>query len=486
MALLSCSLALNIAKRPLALEWNSVIRAENREPEQKPRLRSLPPKKWGAALDAFYNDKLPYRAEIITFYRRVLLEFLRTGVAREIPGLDGWVFRRGGDWAELDDYLGALEFTPEELEGWVMFFEGRKEWAEAHGTKFMQLLLSAKAHIHSEKIFPAISSHKGATLAEQLRQRLEASPAKDNVVFSHELFLNEKNNGALFYAADHHINARGVWLAYSLIADKLRQWHGRGGVMPFGSPECREANERLEVAHPRQEIFSDAISVFGASSRYPQKSLAVRNAASTNGLRIVIGHDSMMRYGLASWRGDEASFRLPFDDSIAEVYSMMWMRFASGRLDYIISSQIPDAIIEEIADCKLAVDRVGDDKTFRRAAEFARAAETADASAIAAPPAGAPLLVRAVLENVTDETGEIKAAVLGDKRSEMPITVELLQGGVRVASQNIVPGVRRAIWFAQFASDGRPLSLRIANGKCASSALAVRLKSSPQSPVPSP
>ena len=42
-----------------------------------------------------------------------------TPFGRDVPGRGGWIFRRGGDWPELDDYLGAFELTPDELDAWL-------------------------------------------------------------------------------------------------------------------------------------------------------------------------------------------------------------------------------------------------------------------------------------------------------------------------------------------------------------------------------
>ena len=95
-------------------DWRGIRIVENRGLAEKPDLRATPVKQWGGAVEAWYNDSLPWRAWLIQRYRDFHFKGLKTAVLQQVPGEGAWVFRRGGSWPELDDYLGAFELTPEE------------------------------------------------------------------------------------------------------------------------------------------------------------------------------------------------------------------------------------------------------------------------------------------------------------------------------------------------------------------------------------
>ena len=139
---------------------------------------------WGAGLDAWYNDQFAYRARIVQFYRFLLGDVLASPIVdNEVPGTGGWMYRNGESWPEIKDYLGVFELTPAETARWIEFFEGRCEWAAAHGARYLQAITPVKAQIHPEHLPPAVARHRGQCVREQVRAALEGSSAKDSVLF---------------------------------------------------------------------------------------------------------------------------------------------------------------------------------------------------------------------------------------------------------------------------------------------------------------
>lgn len=479
MTLLLSSLLFKASARVVGWPtWGNYVVKENREPVKRPHLRKIPVRQWGSSLEAWYNDNFAWRSRLIQFYRYSHFNWMKTGVGLEVPGLDGWIFRRGGTWAELDDYLGGFELTETELDNWVRLFEGRKQWAEAHGCHYMQVISSVKAQIHNEKVFPAIRNHRGICAREQLQKRLASSSAAETVVFTHESLLEAAKKRPVFYEEDHHINAYGLYLIYDAIADKLNAWFGGVESLPFYDvpPEavregkqdgCYEQDRRLVVVLPEgKQVDDPLLELSKTSTKFPMVSVATERPSA--GLKLVMANDSFMRFPLFTWnRGANGNVRFPFNQGVSKVISLLFLRYSSGRLDYVVSEEIPDVIIEQFTECRLSLGVIGLDEPMRRAAQFERG------TAAAFPlKKGQRILVRCVLEKVTDETGNVTFVRLGQDAPK--IKVELLDGGKVVDTATIEPGVRRAIFFKEVETTGGEFTVRISGGKIKSSALVIR------------
>ena len=198
-------------------EWGEYETRENRELADFPRLKALPAKEWGRALDGWYADRFAWRTVMLEWHRAVNEKGLKTGVGGRVPGRGDWVFRKGGTWPETEDYLGAMELTPEELDGWRVQLEGRVAWAEAHGMGYAEIVTPVKARIHPEMMPPWLAAHRGTSMSDQVRAVLEGSPARAHVVFAEDEWTGE--DGELFYRDDHHMNARGTYLLYGAVRD---------------------------------------------------------------------------------------------------------------------------------------------------------------------------------------------------------------------------------------------------------------------------
>lgn len=476
MALLFASLAFKISAK--ALGWPNFdifVISENREHERKPAFRELPVKEWGAAVDAWYNDNFAWRSRLIQFYRFAHFNWLKTSVAREVPGLDGWVFRRGGDWAELDDYLGGFELTEQELADWVLMFEGRKQWAEAHGTRYLQLITSVKAQTHPEKIFPMIRRHRGVGVGAQVRQALAASSARDHVVFVNEPLAAAIESGReVFYPVDHHVNAYGIYLLYRELVDRMRQnWFPEITMPPFydDPPQavlageeagCFVKNNKLKVITPgATNVEHRLLEEWGSTHRrYPMVHIALQQPGEHRS--IVMGHDSFMRFSLTSWneRDPPTLVTLPFGDGFDHIFSFIFTRFSTHRLNLLLAGDVPDVIIEQFPECRLNMNINGYDAVMRNAALFGRA----KAIAPEAPPAAEqPVRILVTLDQVTDEAGE---RIPVPSLAKPPVKVVLLRDDVPVAETAVYHGVRRAVFFDPVEYGSGVFSVRLENGRC--------------------
>ena len=460
-------------------DWSRYALTENRELAPKPDFRKTPVKKWGSSVEAWYNDNFAWRSSLILFYRQVHFSWLKTAVGREVPGLDGWVFRRGGDWAELDDYLGGFELTEKEMDDWLDFFEGRKQWAEAHGALYIQLVSSVKAQIECDKVFPSIRNHRGVSMREQLQKRLAGSPTARHMVFTHDCLTEAAAKREVFYPEDHHVNAYGIYLLYNELVKRLSDWFPGIAAVPFYDhpPEavlkgtqagCYEKDRRLVVVVPgSKQVDHPTLAVAATRFHFPMVGIAVKQPGAERS--IVMGNDSMMRYALSSWnRNEGGKVAFPFGAGFDDIVSLIFLRFSTGQLDYVVSEKVPDVIIEQFAECKLSLGTFGLDTPIRRAAEFERGVPLEGK-----PKTGETVLPRCVLDDVTDESGKTKFVRIGQDAPQ--ITVELLEGTNVVDSVTILPGVKRAVFFKSVKATGGEFSITLTGGRYSSSDIKLRL-----------
>ena len=462
---------------------------ENRFAHPFPRRATTSSRRFGAELSAWYDDAFAWRTEILAFFRDFSFRVLKSPVGREVPGLGSWVFRRGGDWAELDDWLGALALPEEDLADWVVLLEGRREWARAHGAAFVHLFAPVKAQVRPDRMLPLLRAHRGTSAAERLRAALEGSPALPDALFPDDALRAAAAAGReVFYPADHHLDPYGCWLLYDALGARLRElFPGRLGPMPWydepppdvaagRAPGCwpvpdgaGDGVERLAVSQPG-EVQDDA-GLLRNTRRFPYSNVATTNAAG--GISVLLAHDSMMRFSLASWRGSRGDVRFPLPTGVGSVKAYIFQRYTTGFLDSAIADGVPDAIVEQFPECRLGMKPVGLDRTMRNAAAHSRAALLPDGAPL---PREGRLSVLAVLERVSAGPG----APAPRKPGALPaLTAALRAGGREIARAQVYPGVRRAVFFgavdAASIPAGASLEVSLRNGSFDSARTEARL-----------
>ena len=463
---------------------------ENRHKALFPRIRETPVSRYGAAVDAWYGDNYAWRTRIVTFFRGVNFNWLKSPVGREVPGSGHWIFRRGGDWAELDDYLGALRLREDRAAAWLELLAGRREWARAHGTEFITLVTSVKAQVRSDMVLQPVRGHRGENVSAQFGRLLENSPARADVLFAGDELRRAAADGrAVFYESDHHLDAFGSYVVYDkLNAELRRRFPGRVGEMPWyeagavpdsvlrgDEPGCwpvpdADADgrpiERLAVSAPG-ETQTDA-GLVRNSRRYPYSNVATER--SGGGLSVLMGHDSYMRFSLDSWRGSPGDVRFPFAPGVGNVKAYIFQRFTTGFLEDAFADGVPDVVIEQFPEQRLADGPVGFDATMRAAARFSRGVAIGKADVPVSRKAG----VLAVFENV--EAGPDAAPP--KKKGQLPrLVATLSRGGKGCCAVSLPPGPRRAVFFPPVAVDAYPrgpFEVSLSGGTCGSMRMEVR------------
>ena len=445
---------------------------ENRNLAAKPHFKTLPAREWGRAVDAWYDDHFAWRADTIELYKSFRFNVAKCPIDQQVPGWNGMIFRRGGTWPEMDDYIGAIRLDDAMLRDWRTLVEGRVAWAEAHGSHYIEAIAPVKAQVHPEYAPFTVRKMPGLSSRQQLAKAMEGSFAETNVIFFTDEFRAEARSGrTMFYKDDHHVSPYGCWMLYRTIVERLRDlWFPQLSATPYydDPPEdvksgcafgayTNPETDRLEVSSPGYAPRAvPEIGIPGKSTRYPQSPVFVGRPG--DGLYIAMRHDSLMRFPLASWRRRGwPELAIPLGDGFSDVAMFIFGRLSTDEMERLFGPRVPDVLLEEIPECKIALGVFGLDDTIRRAAEFGR-------SQTPAGPDDRRVLALAVFGNVK--------RVAGDSA----IVAELVDGAGRVvASEPVSMGVRRAVFFGTV-EGVPPFAARLAGGLASS--VELRLRSS--------
>lgn len=443
------------------INWPRPSRAdvvENRNLAKKPQFRKIPVKTWGRETEEWYDDHFAFRRPIINFYKNLHFKVFKSPVKRFVPGRGNWIFGRMGNdgasgdvWPEVEDYMGIVKLDEKMINDWKTLFEGRVAWAEAHGVHYLEVIPPMKSNVHPEKMLPMIAAHKKETCHEDLRDALTTSTASSNVLFLIDSLQAEVDDGKeVFYEEDHHENAYGCYCIYRDITARMRDlWYPELVDFPFfedeipgevksgKAPGCWvNESRRLEVSNPEMAVTENtALNIRSENPRFPHGAVCV--ARDTDGINVLVGHDSFLRYPFQTWHSKKMQdFAIPAGPGVGKVSLLIFTRFTTPKLDDFISKELPDVIIEQFSEGRLQFGTNGKgydflDETMRRAAAWSHgvpvsAEDAKDASNV---------MALAVLENVKAH----------DKRH---IVVELRDANDKIlATEKIKPGIRRAVFF---------------------------------------
>lgn len=452
---------------------------ENRKLTPLPEFRKTPVKTWGRACESWYDDHFVMRNDIVGLYKDLHFHIFKSPVKRQVPGYGNWVFGRmcndggaGDVWPEVEDYMGAVKLDEKTIDNWKTLFEGRVAWAEAHGIHYLEVIPPMKSAVHPEKMLPMITAHKNESCREDLRDAVAESTAVSNVLFLVESLQAEVDAGhEVFYEEDHHENAYGCYCIYRDITAKMRElWYPEIDDFPFygenvpqsvkdgAAPGCWvTADRRLAVSNPGMAVVDNPnLRIRASNPRFPHGRVCV--ARQKPGIKIVVGHDSFLRYPFETWHTKQmCDFAIPVGTAVSQVSMMIFTRFKTDQLDGIVSKELPDVIIEQFSEGRLQFGTNGKDfdyldDTMRKAAAWSH---------------GIPVAPD-VISGVTNAMAMAVLDNLYSSGHKNPVTVELRdEEDALIAAETVNSGIRRAVFFGDIVFKSMP-HVVLVNGKAES------------------
>lgn len=174
---------------------------------------------WPNGFSRYFADHFAGRTALVRWQARVRVQLLHTSSARDVMlGRDGWLFY--GDRASVADYAGAPPMTPAELEDWRQTLQHTHDWLAARGIRFVFVIGPDKYAIYPEYMPAAVRRIGETTHVDQLVSYMRERSTV-TVVDPRLPMAAAKAFDRLYHVTDTHWNARGAFIAYQQIMDRL-------------------------------------------------------------------------------------------------------------------------------------------------------------------------------------------------------------------------------------------------------------------------
>jgi hypothetical protein len=252
--------ALAVARSP-----GELLPAEYRRPAPPPKFsRHLGPmRRFPAACEAFFCDRLPWRERLLT--SRADCEVNGFGVSssdKVILGRDGWLFLDEGK----EEGVGQLRDAVEQCRQWLSAFRRRQAWCAARGIDYVLLPTPEKQAIYPEFLPAAWQHPHQLSAAERLMSQLRAGGDLCYVDLEGAL-RTAKSGGQVYFRTDTHWNERGGLISYRACGPALGfQPMSEDALASVPRTLLGDLNRMLCLSHPAGEPF-EQITVRAPRSR---------------------------------------------------------------------------------------------------------------------------------------------------------------------------------------------------------------------------
>jgi hypothetical protein len=189
---------------------------------------------FGTNFEAYYNDRMPFRSNLIAWYKAIFGRFIRSasdGIAELIPeaeipvvesdviyGKDGWLFFAGEN--SLDYYRGTNIMPDADMAVYTDILIRADEYFSAMGKKFVYITLPNKENVYPEKMPTAYKVETEKKRAETFVEYVNKNSGV-RIVHPKDELIAAKSQYQPYYKYDTHWNELGAYVGYSQILKKL-------------------------------------------------------------------------------------------------------------------------------------------------------------------------------------------------------------------------------------------------------------------------
>ncbi len=202
------------------------VNYENRTLAEKPVFRLNEYDQYPKAYEAYLNDTLPFRDQLIQLNSRInYFGFRKASNENVIVGKEGWLFYDGKDDGDpIACYRGTNLFTPEELEAIARNLMDAKVYLEERDVEFVLMIAPNK-----ERIYPEMMPDYYGEPAEQYRALQLIEYLRENtdirIVYPYEKLMETKKElpeTSLYHKTDTHWNYAGAYVAAATLLGELQ------------------------------------------------------------------------------------------------------------------------------------------------------------------------------------------------------------------------------------------------------------------------
>ena len=167
--------------------------------------------------EAWYNDRLPFRAKLLQGAGFIKSEVFKAPAANVIQGSDGWLFFEGSS----ADYMDTNALSDYQLKSTAVTLSLTEENVKAKNGKFLFVPMPNKAEVYDE--YMPINYLKAE---ENNYSRLLALLKAEGVsVLDMKSVMRENKDMGLYHKRDTHWNYLGALVGYNAIMDSLSHPH---------------------------------------------------------------------------------------------------------------------------------------------------------------------------------------------------------------------------------------------------------------------
>ena len=168
--------------------------------------------------EAWYNDRLPFRAQILTAANFLKGEELHSPTSNVIIGKEGWLYYV----QEGEDYMATNVMTEEEAGAFAITLSLIQENIEGRGGNFTFVPMSNKASVYGEYM---PSCYRKADRNNLSMVTEEMKKAGVNFVDMKNVLTSNKDKGVLYHRRDSHWNYLGALYGFDAIMESLGRDH---------------------------------------------------------------------------------------------------------------------------------------------------------------------------------------------------------------------------------------------------------------------
>ena len=172
---------------------------------------------FSSQFEAWFNDRIPMRAEILTAANMIKGETLHAPTSNVIIGKDGWLFFE----EEGDDYMNVGALTDQQVTAAAITLSLMEEQVEDKGGRFLFVPMPNKASVYGEYM-PGCYQEASEN---NLTRIMESLDEYDVNYIDMDQVLTEYKDQGVYHVRDSHWNYQGALIGYNAIMDGLGKEH---------------------------------------------------------------------------------------------------------------------------------------------------------------------------------------------------------------------------------------------------------------------
>lgn len=200
---------------------------EKREAAEKPVFSINAIEEYPKAYEAYFNDSLPFRNQMITANSLLNLRlFQQSAVESVIAGKDGWLFYNPAltDKDPMADYYGISLYTQEQLATMASNLVSARDTLEAQGKAFVVMIAPNKVSMYGNEFLPNSMQRENAyTTADQVYDYLSNHTDLSIVYPKEQLFsaIQKDPDHTYYHKTDTHWNSLGGYIATKALLEQV-------------------------------------------------------------------------------------------------------------------------------------------------------------------------------------------------------------------------------------------------------------------------